>query len=142
LAPDAAWCEAAHEPHELLNSNGLTQPLVALTGHRVAAFCGIGNPAAFRHALENAGANIVFWREFADHHAYFDADLAKLASGAAAANSELVVCTHKDLVKLSNAKIGCRELWALTIEMQFRAGQDALENALARAAKMVQLQRK
>jgi tetraacyldisaccharide 4'-kinase len=130
LAPRAAWCEAAHAPHGLLNSAGRTEPLSLLAGRRGAAFCGIGNPAAFRHALESASCNIVLWREFPDHHAYTDVDLAVLSSTFAATNVELIVCTHKDLVKLPFDTLGNRPLWALTIEMQILAGEDALVTAL------------
>jgi tetraacyldisaccharide 4'-kinase len=132
LAPHAAWCEAAHAPHSLLNSIGESQPLSELAGRRVAAFCGIGNPAAFRHALATAGANVVSWREFPDHHAYTAADQADLTSVAVAANAELILCTHKDLVKLPVAQLGEKPLWALTIEMQILAGADVLEMALAK----------
>ena len=40
---------------ELRNVAGQTQPLDSLAGERVAAFCGIGNPAAFRRTLEELG---------------------------------------------------------------------------------------
>jgi tetraacyldisaccharide 4'-kinase len=136
LAPHAAWCEAAHAPHGLLNAAGRTELLWLLADRHVAAFCGIGNPAAFRHALESAGCDIVLWREFADHHAYSDTDLAELRGSVSASNAELVVCTHKDLVKLPSTDLGGRPLWALTIEMQILAGQDALVTALDGIAKI------
>ena len=79
LAPDAVWCEAAHAPQGLLNSAGGIEPLTTLRGRRVAAFCGIGNPAAFRHAVAQAGCDIVSWREFPDHHAYGEADQEELS---------------------------------------------------------------
>jgi tetraacyldisaccharide 4'-kinase len=136
LAPHAAWCEAAHAPHGLLNASGRTELLSMLAGRRIAAFCGIGNPAGFRHALESAGCDIVWWREFADHHAYSDTDLAEFGGSVSASNAELVVCTHKDLVKLSSNDLGGRPLWALTIEMQILAGQEALVTALDGIAKI------
>jgi tetraacyldisaccharide 4'-kinase len=137
LAPTAAWCEGAHAPHGLLNSAGQRQPLSALAGRRVAAFCGIGNPAAFRRALETAGCQIAFWREFPDHHAYGAADREGLTSAAGASDAELVICTHKDLVKLPIDELGGRPLWALTVEMEILAGADELEAALDRVARMV-----
>jgi tetraacyldisaccharide 4'-kinase len=134
LAPHAAWCEAAHAPHGLLNSGGQSQPLSALSGRHVAAFCGIGNPAAFRYSLQTAGCSIVSWREFPDHHRYTDADQAVIKNVAAASDAEFVVCTHKDLVKLPNEKLGRLPLWALTVEMQILAGAERLEAALSKTA--------
>jgi tetraacyldisaccharide 4'-kinase len=130
LAPLAAWCEASHAPQGLLNSAGATQLLTALAGRRVAAFCGIGNPAAFRHALTQGGCEIVDWREFPDHHAYNDADREILDEAAAASNAEILVCTHKDLVKVPIEQLGGRPLWALTVEMKILVGKDAIEAAL------------
>jgi tetraacyldisaccharide 4'-kinase len=130
LAPRAAWCEAAHAPCQLLNSLGEVRPPTTLAGRRVAAFCGIGNPAAFRRTLEKLGAKITFWKEFPDHHAYSAGDQADLNAAIAASAAELVVATHKDLVKLPVDELGGRPLWALEIEMHFLAGGVVLENAL------------
>jgi tetraacyldisaccharide 4'-kinase len=130
LTPQAVWCEAAHSPQGLLNSTGETQSLAGLSGRRVAAFCGIGNPAAFRRALESAGCQIVAWREFPDHHIYDAADRGEMAQVIVASGPELVVTTHKDLVKLPIDDLGKRPLWALTVEMEFLAGGDALTNSL------------
>jgi tetraacyldisaccharide 4'-kinase len=130
LAPSGAWCEAAHAPCELRDAAGQTQPLSALAGRRAAAFCGIGNPAAFRRALTELGADVVFWRDYPDHHAYSASDQAELDSAIAMSDAELTLTTHKDLVKLPIEQLGGRSLWALVIEMQFLAGRAALEQAL------------
>jgi tetraacyldisaccharide 4'-kinase len=130
LAPQSAWCEAAHAPRELRNSSGVVERLTTLAGRPVAAFCGIGNPGAFRQSLAAAGADIVSWREFPDHHAYTAVDRAALAEEAAASDAELVVCTQKDLVKLPAPALGARPLWALAIEIEILAGQQELEAAL------------
>jgi tetraacyldisaccharide 4'-kinase len=132
LTPDAAWCEAAHTPQGLLNSVGATQALAVLMGRRVAAFCGIGNPTAFRHALTQAGCEIVSWREFPDHHTYSVPDQEELGRAVAASNAEIAVCTHKDLVKLPIEELGGRPLWALTVEMKILAGEAVIEAALAK----------
>ncbi|MEM6655847.1 MAG: tetraacyldisaccharide 4'-kinase, partial [Planctomycetota bacterium] len=58
LAPDAIWCEASHEPAGLITAKGDQRSLAELQGRRVAAFCGIGNPAAFRRTLEAAGCDV------------------------------------------------------------------------------------
>lgn len=130
LAPMAAWCEAAHAPSELRNARGQTRPIAAIAGRRVAAFCGIGNPTAFRRTLDELGGEIAFWREFPDHHAYSASDRAELAAAIGGTSSELVLTTHKDLVKLPVDTLGDHPLWALAIEMQLLAGGPALEQAL------------
>jgi tetraacyldisaccharide 4'-kinase len=115
----------------LINTVGQRQPVGAVTGQRIAAFCGIGNPAAFRRTLESAGGEIVWWREFPDHHAFSKVDQEEIAAAASASGAELIVSTRKDLVKLPVEQLGGRPLWALAIEMQLVAGQAELESALA-----------
>jgi tetraacyldisaccharide 4'-kinase len=130
LAPQAIWCEVAHSASSIVNASGETQPLAALAAQRVAAFCGIGNPAGFRHTLSHTACEVISWREFPDHHRYTPADLETIAAEAKASNAQLVVCTLKDLVKCRRDELGGLPLWAVAIEMKFLAGQEALEERI------------
>lgn len=102
-----------------------------LRGRRVAAFCGIGNPGAFRRTLERCGCEIVAWRAFPDHHGYSAADLAELARWADAVPADAVVCTHKDLVKLRRGVMSMRPLAAVVIGLEIVAGLAAWEARLS-----------
>ena len=135
IAPAAAWCELAHVPSRLLDAAGEFAPLAMLAGRRVAAFCGLGNPAGFRHTLAGVGCDVAVWREFPDHHAYGEADLAELTRAAAAEHADAIVCTHKDLVKLPRVW-GDRPVWAVLVEMGVLAGGDELERALTATLKL------
>lgn len=132
LAPDAVWCEAIHAPSHLRNLAGESRPIESLAGRRIAAFCAIGNPAAFRKTLEERGAEITCWREFPDHHAYSRADCEQLASAMDASGAEMAAVTHKDLVKLPFDTLGAVQLWALVIEMRLTIGEQELVRALHR----------
>jgi tetraacyldisaccharide 4'-kinase len=128
-APHAIWCEVEHRVVGLLNSGGQRVEEMVLAGKRVAAFCGIGNPAGFRHTLGSLGCDIVAWREFPDHHNYTREDVASLSQWAQQA--EAIVCTRKDLVKLCVPTLGGVALWAANVEIGFLAGQAELERTLA-----------
>ncbi len=130
IAPEAAWCEAAHTASRLINSRGDTRPLDDLAGQRVVAFCGIGNPAGFRHTLTTANCKPVAWRELPDHHAYTTTDRSELVTMAKNANANCLVCTQKDLVKLQQAELESVPLWAVGIEINFLMGQEAIEQQL------------
>jgi tetraacyldisaccharide 4'-kinase len=138
IAPQAAWCEAAHAASKLVNACGESQPLDILPKHRVAAFCGIGNPAGFRHTLTATGCEPVVWREFPDHHAYTIADHSELIMLAQNAKADVIVCTQKDLVKLPQRELDGMPLWAVAIEMKFLGGQEALEQRLDEVLKQEQ----
>jgi tetraacyldisaccharide 4'-kinase len=105
-----------------------------LRGRRVAAFCGIGNPAAFRRTLEEAGCDIAWWRQYPDHYPYSASHVAELEAALAKCDAQLVLSTHKDLVKIQAEQLAGRPLWAVLIEMQFATGQEVLERALMRVA--------
>jgi tetraacyldisaccharide 4'-kinase len=130
IAPQAAWCEAAHTASKLVNAHGESLPLDFLAGHRVAAFCGIGNPAGFRHTLAAAGCEPVAWREFPDHHVFTSADQTELVGMAKDSNADAFVCTQKDLVKLPQPELGGVPVWAVAIEMKFLRGQESFEQAV------------
>lgn len=130
LAPQALWAEAIHGPRALVDSVGREEPLAALAGRRVAAFCGIGNPTAFRHTLETLGCQVAAFRAFDDHYAYGRADVERLSAWAAAFDIQAVLCTHKDLVKLGSDTLGGRPLRAVVVELEFLCGQAQLEARL------------
>ncbi|MEM6655839.1 MAG: tetraacyldisaccharide 4'-kinase, partial [Planctomycetota bacterium] len=140
LAPDAIWCEASHEPARLITAKGDQRSLAELQGRRVAAFCGIGNPAAFRRTLEAAGCDVASWRPFPDHHRFSAVDEQEIEQLADRSDAELVVCTHKDLVKVRAAGGLQEKLAAVVVEMTFLSGQDAFTAKLDQtiAARMQQ----
>jgi tetraacyldisaccharide 4'-kinase len=129
--PRAVWCEVEHRPAALLAAHGERAPLDALGDATTIAFCGIGNPAGFRHTLDRLGCRVAAWREFPDHHAYSRDDVAELAELLRSAQATLALCTRKDLVKLRVQTIGGVPLRAVGVDLHFLAGQAELEAALA-----------
>ncbi len=133
-APQAAWIETIHAPQRLLSSSGAERGIETLHSTKVASFCGIGNPAGFRHTLTRCGCDVIAMREFADHHAYQRADVESLGewAGDLAASEGItaVLCTHKDLVKLSIDELGGVPLWAVVIGLEITSGQSDLEARL------------
>jgi tetraacyldisaccharide 4'-kinase len=123
-----------HQPTALVNQDGQRLPITHLAGRPTVAFCGIGNPAGFRHTLTTLGCQPTAWREFADHHAYDGNDRKSLQAWATAAGAELALCTRKDLVKLQMVRLGTTALWAVAIELQFLRGRQELESLLKEKA--------
>lgn len=131
----AIWCEVRHAPRALLSSAGpnvagIETPLESLRGKRVVGFCGIGNPEGFRRTLVGLGCDLVDFREFPDHHAYQRADVEALTKAALDANAEVLVCTHKDLVKLRIDSLAGRPLKAVVVGVEFLVGETELVEKL------------
>jgi tetraacyldisaccharide 4'-kinase len=130
LAPGVPVVRTTHRPTELVNRDAA--PLERLRQRQVAAFCGIGNPEAFRQTLLGLGARVEAFRTFPDHHGYTRADVEDLTSWARRQAADgVVVTTQKDLVKLRLTRLGPCELWAVRVRLHVEAGQDALDHKLA-----------
>src|SRR5439155_5563291 len=131
LAPGAPVAETTHRPVDLSNGARVAAPLGRLRGRPAAAFCGVGNPEAFRRTLHDLGADVVAFRTFPDHHAYARADVDDLRGWARRQATDcVVVTTQKDLVKLRLSDLGGRELWALRIQLHVEAGREEFDRKL------------
>ena len=69
-----------------------------LGAHRVAAFCGLGNPQNFWNTLESLGLEIAFRWAFDDHHTYKPSELQRIAHQARIHGAEILVTTEKDRI--------------------------------------------
>ena len=130
-APPTVWAEAAHRPLQLRTASGDTLALNSLRGARIAAFAGIGNPAAFRATLSELGADVVGFRALADHHAYSPADIAALGAWAGGLRADMAITTLKDLVKIGTDRLGKIPLAAVEIAIDMLAGEADLASLVA-----------
>ena len=127
FAPQALWLEATHAPQSLRNVRGGELPLSAFVDLPVAAFCGIGNPRGFRHALARSGFDVLAVREFADHFPYPASEATALAHWVDGLGVPAAICTFKDLVKIGPRWPGKTPLWALSARLELLTGQAAFE---------------
>jgi tetraacyldisaccharide 4'-kinase len=131
VKPALPIVESTHRPAGWRNASHADVGLERLRDRPIAAFCGLGNPEAFRQTLMKLGLNVTAWRTYPDHHAYSRDDIEDLRSWARQLPSDAVLATtQKDLVKIRVDKLGERELWALAIQLEITSGQDALESLL------------
>lgn len=86
-------------------TTGARFPLDAFQSRECVAFCGLGNPEAFRRTLSSLGYKPSLFRVFPDHHAYSASDLVELSA-------PVMLTTEKDAVKL----IGRQSVYYLAIE--------------------------
>ena len=85
----------------LENDSAIRVPHSAL---KAAAFCALGNPAAFFRDLEKVNLKIVAAESFPDHYAYRQADVEEIERKAREAGAEILITTAKDGVKLGKIK--------------------------------------
>jgi tetraacyldisaccharide 4'-kinase len=119
-----------HGPVDLI-SGETAEPLESLKGRQVAAFCGIGNPNAFRKTLESLGAKVIDFRAFPDHHAYTRTDVEELINWSRGVPTDgTIATTQKDWVKLRISDLAGSPLRVVRIGLKFREGQREFDNML------------
>lgn len=128
-APRAIALECNHQPSCLQRWPQRAESLELLRGKKILAFCGIGNPKAFRRTLENLNYHVAELLEFSDHCPYDRADVERLQHWVRehAARVDAVVCTAKDIVKLQVASLGSLPLFSLQVELQLTSGRDRFD---------------
>ncbi|HID23508.1 MAG TPA: hypothetical protein EYP14_14080 [Planctomycetaceae bacterium] len=122
-------------PFAWRNADAETLAVGDLEGRPVVAFCGIGNPEAFRKTLTECGVHLRAFRSFSDHHNYSDTDLEHLARLAAEHQVEALVATAKDLVKVNRPSVHGWPVWALEIRPEVIAGEEILDEQLGELAR-------
>ncbi|MCK5114230.1 MAG: tetraacyldisaccharide 4'-kinase [Phycisphaerae bacterium] len=127
LAPQATVSRAVHAPAAIIDHNGSALPLEALSGKRVLAFCGLGNPGAFFATAENLGATLAATKTFGDHTHYTAGHTKQLLAKANRCDAEILLTTQKDYVKLANLPgIENAKIWQIAVEIKITHNRDEL----------------
>lgn len=92
----------------------------------VAAFCALGNPAAFFTHLRNDGHTLVHTRHFPDHHVYSQEDVDTLVREAKQHGARALLTTMKDAVKLRSLRFDL-PCYVLEIELEFDDEEKLIE---------------
>lgn len=137
--PKAGWVESIHAPIRWRNASGQTLPLNSLVGQPAMAVSGIGNPNAFLKTVEDLGVPVVQQVSFPDHHPYSPMDVQGILQRVSQSSvpPQNIVCTGKDLAKLSSDRLGSLPLWALEIELKVVSGSEVLEEYLDRVCQQI-----
>jgi tetraacyldisaccharide 4'-kinase len=92
--------------------------VASLTGKRVLAFAGIGDPARFFRTLRAAGIETVRERAFPDHHPFSQGEIESLIADAKREGLTLVT-TEKDLARLGTGEEAPRDIVPFAVTLEF-----------------------
>jgi len=109
--------------------NHETRDVKILQDKPVAAFCGIAKPGDFRRTLETAGARVVFFHAFPDHHRYLADDLKTIEQEARKAGAEYILVSEKDSVKIDPSHFSLPVLKVI-IEVEILEGREVFTKLL------------
>lgn len=103
----------------------------SLKGKKVAAFCGIAKPAYFYQLLENEGAEVIQSLSLGDHEKIDEKLLEEFSKEAYSKEADLIVCTEKDAVKITEYPQMKTPLAYIKMELKVKFGERQFEEALA-----------
>lgn len=133
-APGAVVARARHGAAALIRqSDGVKKKPETLKGKKVMAFCGIGNPRAFKATLRQLGAVVKAFVPLADHQLYPAYLLKKLDEAVRASGAEYVVTTEKDAVKITDWDWP-KPCFALRVEMEIFENEEEFMRLVLDAA--------
>ncbi|MDB2525443.1 tetraacyldisaccharide 4'-kinase [Mariniblastus sp.] len=134
-APNTAIAETQTRASHLLQFDGQTEEISKLEGQPIFFFCGIGNPENFKLSLERLDCKIVGSVSYADHYHYQRSDLEHIGDSAKSNGATLIICTHKDLVKLGTNRLGGIPVYAMVVDVEFVSGEKEVKEHLERLIK-------
>jgi tetraacyldisaccharide 4'-kinase len=105
---------------------------------RGAAFCGLGNPQAFRRTLEGLGTQLADWVEFPDHHRYRPGELKHLTAQFGVKGADAALTTEKDVVNLcdeADSLLAPLRLYFLRVRMVIEREEEFLREIERRVGK-------
>ena len=129
-----------HKPKDMIKADGSRQwPVSELKGKKVCAFCGIAKPESFKNTLLAAGAQVLFFDVFPDHHRYSENQLGKIKKQFTDYRADFLITTQKDAIRLQEFPEFLNIICILRIEMEIIPSMELFEkfilNELAAAQK-------
>lgn len=121
---------SCHIAGSLRDHLGGQHTIDGLIGRSIGLISAIGNPDAFEHSIKSLGGNVVAHRRLPDHAAMDAETMSDLRQWASATPAEMLVCTHKDLVKLQVDRLGGKSLLALQIDLRLQDPDGELDRLL------------
>jgi len=140
LAEGASLHLAVHSPTGVIKEHGRIEPVEALNGRRLLAFCGLGNPEQFFELIRSHGAELTSTHSFDDHVAYTPEIAADLRRAAESAGCDAMITTQKDFVKLDRCLLSY-PIWQLAMEMRIVEGEELLVERILRSARGTPIER-
>ena len=114
--PNPIIFHSHYEPVGLIGPQEEWSDVQTLMGKKVLALSGIANPHSFTSLLSRIGAEVVSEVIYPDHHSYTPEDVVSITQRAK--ETEWIVTTEKDMVKLENFDLSRIPIRALRVEFK------------------------
>jgi len=117
-----------HKSKDMIKADGSQKwPVSELKGKNVCAFCGIAKTKSFKNTLLAAGAKVLFFDIFPDHHRYSENQLRKIKKQFIDYRADFLITTQKDAIRLQEFPEFSNIIYILRIEMEITPSMELFE---------------
>lgn len=111
-----------HQPTAIVNNTADQQfEASGLCNKRVLLFSGIANPISFEQTVQALGGVIVHHRRYKDHYQFTKSDIDSIIQLSEQLDTDLILTTEKDFVRLIPILNTNQQIFYLTIEIRLNA---------------------
>lgn len=136
IKKDVPVFKSIHKPRDIIKTDFSEQrPVSELREKKVYAFCGIAKPDSFNKILSSAGAKILSFDIFPDHHSYNENELEKIREGFNRSQADYLITTEKDAMRLGSYPEFLKLLNVFRVEMEMMASTQSFEEFIVKRLK-------
>lgn len=129
---------STHKPVDVVKGNySISLSLAELKGKKVCAFTGIAKPDSFNNAILTAGAQIMFFDLFPDHHRFTKKELEHIRGNFLKNGADFLITTEKDGMRLQEFPEFLKEIYLLRIKLEMVPDENALKNFILEKMKKI-----
>ena len=106
------------------------KPISFLQGLRAGAITGIARPESFEAGLQKLGCEVIYSRQYADHHRYSDGQIKRMFERSKARGAKAIITTEKDAVRFPRMTFRPLPIYFLRMEIEILKGHDVFERCV------------
>jgi tetraacyldisaccharide 4'-kinase len=108
------------------------KPLGFIKGKKISSVCGIAMPDGFEQGLVRLGAELIYSKQYADHHRYSQQEILNMINRSRKRYAEVIVTTEKDAVRFPKMDRVDVPLYFLRVEIEILSGANDFDDCVSR----------
>ena len=108
------------------------RPLDFVKGKKAASICGIALPDGFEQGLLNLGTELVYSKQYADHHRYSQQEILNMINRSRRRYAGLILTTEKDAVRFPKLDRIDVPIYFLRVEIEILTGAKDFDDCVSR----------
>jgi tetraacyldisaccharide 4'-kinase len=126
--------ECGHKPLYFQNvyDRDDRQPLNFIQNKKVASICGIAMPDGFEQGLVKLGAELIYSKQYADHHRYSQQEILNMINRSKRRFAQAIMTTEKDAVRFPKLERMDVPVYFLRVEIEIISGAKDFDDCVSR----------